>query len=82
MHPETFPRGLKYVSKNRKERIDGIAHELANSNHDIIALQELWVFADYENVQERVSKQLPHSKFFYRYRRAVTHLFRNSRVAW
>ena len=60
-------RGLKYVSKNRKERIDGIAHELANSNHDIVALQEIWVFADYENVQKRVSKQLPHSKFFYRY---------------
>jgi len=57
--------GLKYVSKNRKERINGIAHELANSNHDIVALQEIWVFADYENVQERVSKHLPHSKFFY-----------------
>lgn len=57
--------GLKYVSKKRKERIDGIAHELANSNVDIIALQEVWVFADYENIQERVSKQLPHSKFFY-----------------
>ncbi|KAF8921910.1 inositol phosphophingolipids phospholipase C [Mucidula mucida] len=57
--------GLKYVSKNRVERIRAIAAELANSNHDIITLQELWVFSDYEHVRESLSKRLPYSKFFY-----------------
>ncbi|KAF9469781.1 inositol phosphophingolipids phospholipase C [Collybia nuda] len=57
--------GLKFVAKNRLDRIEGIAHELENSNHDIIALQEIWVFSDYENIQDRVSKRLPYSKFFY-----------------
>ncbi|KAF9024148.1 inositol phosphophingolipids phospholipase C [Hymenopellis radicata] len=57
--------GLKYVSKNRVERIRAIATELANSNHDIITLQELWVFSDYEHVRDSVYKRLPYSKFFY-----------------
>ncbi|KAG6830901.1 hypothetical protein H0H92_014052 [Tricholoma furcatifolium] len=57
--------GLKYVAKNRKERIDAIANQLSQSNYDVIALQELWVYADYEKVQERLSSILPHSKFFY-----------------
>ena len=60
-------RGLKYVSKNRTERIQAIARFLADSDHDIVALQEIWVFADYEHVLESVSKRLPHSKFFYRF---------------
>lgn len=61
-----FGRGLKYVSKHRKERVTAIAAALAASDHDVITLQELWVFADYEYVRDAVSKRLPHSKFFYR----------------
>ncbi|KAF8640864.1 hypothetical protein AX17_000512 [Amanita inopinata Kibby_2008] len=57
--------GLKFVAKNRSERICGIAHELAQSNHDIVALQELWVYSDYQYLQASVSKRLSHSKFFY-----------------
>ncbi|KAJ7109954.1 inositol phosphophingolipids phospholipase C [Mycena epipterygia] len=57
--------GLKYVAKNRTERIRGIANELAKFDHDIIALQEIWVFADYEHVRDSVVKRLPYSKFFY-----------------
>ncbi|KAJ7446391.1 inositol phosphophingolipids phospholipase C [Mycena galericulata] len=57
--------GLKYVAKNRRERINGIANELAKFDHDIIALQEIWVFADYEHVRDSVLKRLPYSKFFY-----------------
>jgi sphingomyelin phosphodiesterase 2 len=56
---------LKFVAKNRSERIAGIANELANGNHDIINLQEIWVFADYEHVKAKVSARLPFSKFFY-----------------
>ncbi|KAG5729094.1 putative neutral sphingomyelinase [Termitomyces sp. T112] len=57
--------GLKYVSKNREERIGAVANELSQSSYDIVALQELWVFSDYEKVQQRVSSVLPHSKYFY-----------------
>lgn len=60
-------RGLKYVSKHRRERVTAIANALATADHDIIALQELWVFADYEYVRDAVGKRLPYSKFFYRY---------------
>ncbi|KAJ7040347.1 inositol phosphophingolipids phospholipase C [Mycena alexandri] len=57
--------GLKYVAKNRTERINAIAAELAKLEHDIIALQEIWVFSDYEHVRDSVVKRLPYSKFFY-----------------
>ncbi|KAJ7675355.1 Endonuclease/exonuclease/phosphatase [Mycena rosella] len=57
--------GLKYVAKNRTERITAIAKELAKFDHDIIGLQEIWVFADYEHVRDSVLKRLPYSKFFY-----------------
>ncbi|KAH9858345.1 inositol phosphophingolipids phospholipase C [Lenzites betulinus] len=57
--------GLKYVSKHRRERVNAIANALATADHDIIALQELWVFADYEYVRDAVGKRLPYSKFFY-----------------
>ncbi|KAI0363527.1 DNase I-like protein [Pilatotrama ljubarskyi] len=57
--------GLKYVSKHRKERVAAIANALAASDHDVITLQELWVFSDFEYVRAAVSKRLPYAKFFY-----------------
>ena len=59
-------RGLKYVSKYRTERVRAIANILASSDYDIITLQELWVFTDFEYVRAAVSKKLPYAKFFYR----------------
>jgi len=63
---DTYSRGLKFVAKNLDERIEAIANYLANATHDIIGLQEIWVFAHFERIQQRVSNRLPHSKFFYR----------------
>ena len=60
-------RGLKYVAKNRKERIRAIAEELSASHYDLIGLQELWVYADYELVRTKLANKLRYSKFFYRY---------------
>ncbi|KAJ3488181.1 hypothetical protein NLI96_g3026 [Meripilus lineatus] len=57
--------GLKYVSKYRTERVAAIADFIAGSEYDLVTLQELWVFSDYEHVRSVVAKQLPHSKFFY-----------------
>lgn len=54
------------MSSNRRRRVEAIASFLAESDYDIVALQELWVFSDYEHVREMVSKSLPYSKFFYR----------------
>lgn len=67
VNTQSLYRGLKYVSKNLEERIETIAHELSNSDYDLIGLQEIWVFAHYQRVQQRVVRRLPHSKFFYRY---------------
>ncbi|OCH95753.1 DNase I-like protein [Obba rivulosa] len=57
--------GLKYVSKQRSERIAAIASALAASDYDIITLQEVWVFNDYEHIRAAVSKRLPYAKYFY-----------------
>lgn len=54
------------MSSNRRARVEAIARVLAASDYDIVTLQELWVFADYEHVRDTVAKILPHSKFFYR----------------
>lgn len=43
-----------------------IGNELAKTDYDIIALQEIWVFADYEYVRAKLIKRLPYAKFFYR----------------
>ena len=58
--------GLKFVSKDRRERVDAIAAALANAEYDVICLQEIWVFADYERVRDAAAARLPHSKFYYR----------------
>ncbi|KAA1467824.1 inositol phosphophingolipids phospholipase C [Dentipellis sp. KUC8613] len=57
--------GLKYVSKDRHERIAAISNFLSRSDYDIVALQELWVYSDYETVRTSVAKHLPYAKFFY-----------------
>ncbi|KAF8506544.1 inositol phosphophingolipids phospholipase C [Russula emetica] len=50
---------------SESERIHAITRYLENSQFDIIALQELWVHADYDFVRLRLSKSLPFSKLFY-----------------
>ncbi|KAI0778727.1 Endonuclease/exonuclease/phosphatase [Trametes elegans] len=57
--------GLKYVSKFRTERVVALANALAASDYDVITLQELWVFADFEYVRAAVARRLPYAKFFY-----------------
>ncbi len=61
-----FSRGLKFVAKDRLQRINGIAERISESSYDLVALQELWVFSDYQRIREHVSKRLPYAKFFYR----------------
>nr|ODN85182.1 hypothetical protein L203_05134 [Cryptococcus depauperatus CBS 7841] len=58
-------RGLAFISKDRKDRIRAIAEHLASSSYDIVCLQELWVYKDYEIVREEVQSNLPFSRFFH-----------------
>jgi sphingomyelin phosphodiesterase 2 len=58
---------LKFVSKDRHERIAAIASALAHSDYDIIALQEIWVEADYNQIRQSVIARLPYAKLFHRY---------------
>ena len=53
------------MSKNRKERIAAIAQALSDSPYDIVALQELWMYSDYELIKARVASKFPHAKFFH-----------------
>ncbi|KAI0032145.1 inositol phosphophingolipids phospholipase C [Vararia minispora EC-137] len=57
--------GLKYVSKDRAERISAICDFLAASQYDIVCLQELWIYRDYEAVKLAVARRLGYAKFFY-----------------
>ncbi|KAG2045128.1 Endonuclease/exonuclease/phosphatase [Suillus americanus] len=57
--------GLKYVSKDRHERVAAIASALARSDYDIIALQEIWVEADYNEIRQSVVPRLPYTKLFH-----------------
>ena len=57
---------MKFVAKHRLERIQAIAAALASSDYDVVALQELWVYTDFEHVRDTVVSNLPYSKFFYR----------------
>ncbi|KAH9964174.1 inositol phosphophingolipids phospholipase C [Russula dissimulans] len=52
--------------QHRSKRIQAITQYLEeNSQYDIVALQELWVYADYDIVRSRLSNFLPFSKFFH-----------------
>ncbi|VDC08049.1 unnamed protein product [Peniophora sp. CBMAI 1063] len=57
--------GLKFVAKDRTARVRAIADYLSSTRYDIVCLQELWVFRDYELVRTAVSGHLRFSKFFY-----------------
>ncbi|EIW86951.1 inositol phosphophingolipids phospholipase C [Coniophora puteana RWD-64-598 SS2] len=57
--------GLKFVSKDRHVRVAAIADALSKSTHDIVALQEIWVQADFERVRQSLSVRLPYNKLFH-----------------
>ena len=44
--------------------MNAIAFELSQSDYDIIALQAVWVRADYEMIRSRAAHKYPYAKFF------------------
>ncbi|ORX90482.1 DNase I-like protein [Basidiobolus meristosporus CBS 931.73] len=57
--------GLKFVSQKRRQRLNAIAQHLAESEYDIVGLQEVWVFEDFEMIRRVVSEVLPYARFFH-----------------
>ncbi|CUS13087.1 unnamed protein product [Tuber aestivum] len=59
--------GLKYIAKHRKARLNEISLRIARASppFDIVALQEFWVYSDYENLRAKTSSVLPHGKFYF-----------------
>lgn len=62
--------GLKFVSKQRKERFAAIAEYLSEhpgSGYDVVFLQEVWVNEDYEELKKKLTKSpdlYPFSHYF------------------
>ncbi|ODO09201.1 hypothetical protein I350_02801 [Cryptococcus amylolentus CBS 6273] len=61
----TIYRGLAIISKDRIQRLRAIAEHIASASYDIVCLQELWVYKDYEMVREEIQHALPFSRFFH-----------------
>ncbi|WWC68740.1 uncharacterized protein I206_102674 [Kwoniella pini CBS 10737] len=57
--------GLAIISKDRASRIKAIADYVASSKYDIVCLQELWIYKDFEIVREGCRRNLPFSRFFH-----------------
>lgn len=57
--------GIPIVSKDKDIRVKHIADKFAQSDYDIISLQEVWSEYDYVKIKERVSSQFPFSHYFY-----------------
>ena len=57
--------GIKFLTPKRNERMDAIAKTLANSDYNIVALQEVWSPDNYETIRTHVKANLPYSQFYY-----------------
>ena len=53
------------MSKHRAARLDAIANRIGQCTYDIVALQEIWVYSDFENLTKKTSHILPYAKFYY-----------------
>ncbi|KAG0244866.1 Endonuclease/exonuclease/phosphatase [Mortierella sp. GBAus27b] len=56
--------GLKFVSKDRQDRLTAIGRYLADASrgYDIVGLQEVWVYEDYLRIKDLVRDTLPYTK--------------------
>lgn len=57
--------GIPIISKDKDVRVRHISEKLAQSDYDIISLQEVWSEYDYNKIRERISSQYPYSHYFY-----------------
>ncbi|KAI8092679.1 Endonuclease/exonuclease/phosphatase [Halteromyces radiatus] len=57
--------GLYLVSRKRKFRLEAIAEAIRQLSCDIVTLQEIWVYQDFNHLKNHVSTELPYAKYFY-----------------
>ncbi|KAF8976779.1 hypothetical protein BGZ46_007975, partial [Entomortierella lignicola] len=59
--------GLKFVSKDRQDRLTAIGRYLADPSrgYDIVGLQEVWVYDDFLRIKNLVQDVLPHAKHWH-----------------
>ncbi|KAG0027681.1 phospholipase C type enzyme [Podila clonocystis] len=59
--------GLKFVSKDREDRLTAIGRYLADTSrgYDIVGLQEVWVYDDFLRIKDLVRDTLPYAKHWY-----------------
>lgn len=57
--------GIPLVSKDKDIRVQNIAEIIAQSDYDIISLQEVWSDFDFKKIQERIKSKFPYSHYFY-----------------
>lgn len=56
--------GLKYVSLHREARLRAIAEEIAVGEHDVVALQEVWVEGDWHQIEALTRAEYPYRRYF------------------
>lgn len=62
----TYIRGLKYISKKVDQRMEAIADNLAHSDYEIVCLQEVWVYKNFEGIKSKAKKRFPYARFYNR----------------
>ncbi|WPK26230.1 hypothetical protein PUMCH_003579 [Australozyma saopauloensis] len=56
--------GLKYLSKFREERLQAIGNQISEAQHDIVALQEVWVEKDWQYISTVCERAYPYRRRF------------------
>ncbi|ORE03840.1 DNase I-like protein [Rhizopus microsporus var. microsporus] len=56
---------LPIVSKHKSARLAAIAKILSNGYYDIVALQEIWVYSDFEFLRKNIKHVFPFAKYFH-----------------
>ncbi|KAK4514462.1 uncharacterized protein ATC70_002058 [Mucor velutinosus] len=53
------------VAKKRKLRLRAIANRVGQEQYDLVALQEVWMWEDFDYIKERARDVLPYTKYFH-----------------
>lgn len=66
------------VSKEREFRLRAIADYIASNDYDVVALQELWMWDDFEYLKRVAASKYPSIEFFYRWAAELSHILEAS----
>jgi len=46
--------------------MEAIADNLAQSDYEIVCLQEVWVYKNFESIKNKTKKRFPYARFYFR----------------